>query len=206
MFKALINWINQYAIRKKELRNLAKEMNLTFSEKDEFGLINLLKDFQLFKTGGRKKVYNILREESDFHQTDIRVFDYKYTISTGKSSKTYRQTVFFMQSKRLDLPQFFMKPEHFFHRIGKFLGFDDIDFEEFPQFSQQYWLKGESESRIRESMNEELLHFFTIEKNWSLEGINYYLIFYKKSQLLAREKIKDFHEKGKKIVEMFYLA
>ena len=88
--------------------------------------------------------------------SDINVFDYRFTISTGKTSVTKEQTVFFMNSKELGLPDFYMKPEHFLHKIAAFLGFEDIDFEEFPGFSDQYHLKGEDEHYIRAVMGEDV--------------------------------------------------
>jgi len=199
----LKSWFNKKSHRVEQVEKIAKHLGLSFTPKDEFGLINLLKDFKLFRRGGRKRITNIMGEKSDLLEADFSVFDYRYTISTGKSSRTFRQTVFFVQSKQLGLPQFYMKPEHFFHKIGNYLGIEDIDFEAFPQFSDQYWLKGKDEAAIRESMKEEILRFFTIEKYWNLEAINYYLIFYSKNRLFFGEQLEMLYEKGKQIVEMF---
>ncbi len=199
----LESWFGSKSHRTEQLEKIAKELGLSFTPKDEFGLINLLKDFKLFRRGGRKRITNILGEKDDLLEVDFRIFDYRYTISTGKSSRTFRQTVFFVQSKKLALPQFYMQPERFFHKIGNYFGMEDIDFEAFPQFSDQYWLKGKEEAAIRGSMNEDLLHFFTIEKYWSLEGLNYYLIFYSKNKTLYGDELKMLYEKGKQIVELF---
>jgi len=51
-------------------------------------------------------------------------------------------------------------------------------------------------------MNEDVLHFFTIEKEWSLEGLNYFLIFYKADYLMAEEELVDFYHKGNEIVNL----
>ncbi|MFK7980720.1 MAG: hypothetical protein AB8G86_12115 [Saprospiraceae bacterium] len=199
----LESWFSSKSHRTEQLERIAKELELSFAAKDEFGLINLLKDFKLFRRGGRKRITNILGEKEESLEGDFRVFDYRYTISTGKSSRTFRQTVFFVQSKKLGLPEFYMQPEHFFYKIGNYLGIEDIDFEEFPQFSDQYWLKGKDEAAVRRSMNAEILHFFTIEKYWSLEGLNYFLIFYSKNKVLHGDQVKMLYHKGKQIVEMF---
>lgn len=199
----LESWFSSKSHRTEQLERIARELGLSFTPKDEFGLINLLKDFKLFRRGGRKQITNILREKEAWMESDFRVFDYRYTISTGKSSKTFRQTVFFVQSKKLRLPEFYMQPERFFHKIGKYLGIEDIDFEASPQFSDQYWLKGKDEAAVRRSMNAELLYFFTVEKYWSLEGLNYFLIFYSKNKVLHGDQLKILYHKGKQIVEMF---
>jgi len=196
--------------RARAVAEIADSLNLSYTPTDEFGLINLLKDFKLYKTSGRRKqISNIMSEKSELNEVDIRIFDFEYTgiktkpLGIERSVKDFRQTVFFVQSKKLTLPKFYMEPERFFHKASTFLGIDDIDFEAYPAFSDQYWLKGKDEAAIRESMKEEILRFFTIEKYWNLEAINYYLIFYSKNRLFFGEQLEILYKKGKQIVEMF---
>lgn len=191
--------------RTDQIKRLAYELDMTYEAKDEWGLLRLLEDFKLFQPGGRKRIEHLLHRQDNMLESDLRIFDYRYTISTGKSSRTFKQTVFFMQSKKLGLPQFLMKPEHFFHRVGEFLGLSqDIDFEEHPKFSEQYWLTSQDEDYLRASLNEPFLKFFTIEKDWQLEGLNYYLLFYRKNHLLSSQEIAEFYKKGTQICEMLY--
>lgn len=196
--------------RSKAVAKVAADLNLSYAPTDEFGLINLLKDFELFKSAGRrKKISNIMGEKSEFNEVNIRIFDFEYIgiktkpLGIETLGKDFRQTVFFVQSKKLALPKFYMEPERFFHKVSTIFGVDDIDFEAHPEFSDQYWLKGKDEEAIRASMNEEILRFFTIEKYWNLEAINYYLIFYSKNRLLFGEQLEMLYDKGKQIVEMF---
>ena len=134
---------------------------------------------------------------------DTRIFDYHYVIGGGNSTKFVKQTIFYLHSEELNLPKFFMKPEHFFHKIGDFLGtHKDIDFVEYPEFSKQYYLKGERENEVRSAFNDDILHFFAVEKNWSLEGLNSTLIFYRKDKRQKPEIIRDFYKKGILIYKM----
>ncbi|MEM1319743.1 MAG: hypothetical protein AAGG75_05765 [Bacteroidota bacterium] len=190
-----------FSDRKRErisnLKKVAYELDLNFTASDEYGLIALLRDFALFRRGHSKKIYNILHQKDEWHQSKLHLFDYKYVIGGGNNTRVLRQTVFFLQSKQLGLPQFLMKPEHFFHRIGNYLGWkQDIDFAEFPEFSKQYLLQGEDEEMVRYVMTNDMLNFFTVEKDWSLEGINYFLIFYAHNRLLSPKAIIDFYNKG----------
>lgn len=189
--------------RSQALAHIAFDLGMNFQTKDEWGLLGLLKDFHLFKQGSRKRIESVIQHKDGMLESELHIFDYQYTISTGKTSATYKQTVFFMQSKKLGLPQFLMKPEHFFNKVGEWLNLNkDIDFVEFPKFSDQYWLKSDNEDYLRASVNDTFLKFFTIEKDWHLEGLNYYLIFYKNHKLLLPQQIKDFYKKGMKICEM----
>ena len=191
--------------RSAQLEHIAFELGMDYQPKDEWGLLKLLEDFHLFRKGGRKRIEHMLHLRDGMLESDIHIFDYRYTIRTNNSSRTIKQTVFFMQSKKLGLPEFLMKPEHFFHKVSEWLNLNkDIDFEEYPKFSDQYWLKSDHEEYLRASVKDNFLKFFSIERDWHLEGINYYLVFYKKSKLLSPQQIKDFYKKGIKICEMLY--
>jgi len=203
LFKKVKNWFSANSYRKENLKVVANQLNMDYSATDDFGMINLLKDFKLFRKGFSKKITNILQEKDEFLASDIRIFDYQYAQRYGKTTKTYKQTVFFIQSKALDLPKFYMEPEYFFHRIANFFGINDIDFEAYPEFSKQYLLKSKEEHRLRNKLNEEVLHYFTIEKDWCLEGLNYYLILYIEEGVFLAKDIPYLYEKGKEIVGLF---
>jgi hypothetical protein len=79
----------------------------------------------------------------------IVIFDYQYTVGSGKNSSTRSYAVVMAISPQLQLPQFSLVPETFAHRVADFFGFKDIDFEEDAPFSDQFLLKGEQEGAIR---------------------------------------------------------
>ncbi len=190
--------------RSQLLRQTAFNLEMNFREKEEYGLVALLGDFKLFNVGGRKKITNLLTKDLGLLNERINIFDYQYTVSSGKSSYTYRQTVFFMQSKKLAMPEILMKPETFFHKLGQWFGMQDINFEEFPVFSKNYLLQGEDEQRIRHLMgNRNVLRFFTTEKDWSLEGIGYFMIFYLNNKLILPNQIQLLYHKGMSLYEQF---
>jgi hypothetical protein len=175
---------------------------MEYTAKDEWGLLNMLTDFRLFKRGYGKRITNVLSIKDSMYDSQVRVFDYKFIVGGGNSTRRISQTVFLVDSKKLGLPHFSMKPENFFHKIGEKLGMQDIDFEEYPAFSDQYLLRGEDEGLIRSTMSPEMLQFFTLEKYWSLEGINYFFIFYKWNKILPVDQVQKMHKKGLEIFEM----
>lgn len=194
---------NLFNKRRNQLRKVAEDLDMDFYELGKYGLLDYLADYKLFSVGRRKKIENLMINVDKNSGLDIRIFDYRYVIGGGNSTRVFKQTVFYLHSEALLLPQFLLRPEHFFHKVGKFLGMpEDINFEEFPEFSKQYLLKGKEEDAVRSAFNEEVLHFFTIEKNWSLEGRNHTLLFYRKGKRHQTETIKDFHNKGMLIYDM----
>ena len=191
--------------RTEQLRQVAFKLKMEFTERDEYGMIGLLRDFQLFDKGGRKEITSLMTQSSQLMEDRFHVFDYKYTISTGKSAHTFKQTVLFINSKRLSMPEMLMKPEHFFNKIGTWLGLQqDIDFEEHKVFSDNYLLQGEDEDRVRRTMNQEdVIRFFTIEKDWHLESIGFFMIFYQHDRLIESNEIRHLHERGMLLFDSF---
>lgn len=174
-----------------EFESCAKSLKWAYKEIDDFGLIKLMLDFKLFKRGTRKKICPlIVIDEGNLEYTCV--FDYTYTISTGKSSTTYRQTVYFRYSKLLALPHFVMVPEKWYHRIGTYFGMQDIDFVEYPAFSHNYLLQGEDEDYIRYHFDHpEMIKFFDNQSFYSLEGMNYLMILYIDNTVLPTDQMKQ---------------
>ena len=189
--------------RGAQVSDFAHQIGYEYSAEDEYGLINLLRDFQLFKKGGNRKIKYLLTKEFPRIELKVNLFDYQYTVSTGKSSATYFQTVFFAYSKDLGLPQFHLKPENLLHTIGAWLGKNDIDFDHYPDFSKSYHLKGEDEYLIRSTFSDQVLEYFEQNQGWSVEGLNYFLIFYRDRKRIAPEQMHVFKDKGFEIFELF---
>ena len=188
--------------RNTDIEELAPQLRMDYAAKDDWGLIHLLTDFRLFRRGYGKRITNVLSMKDSMLDFHLRIFDYKFVVGAGNSTRRISQTVFFVDSKKLGLPHFSMQPEIFFHKIGQHFGLQDLDFEGYPAFSDQYLLRGEDESLIRSTMSKDMLQFFTLEKYWSLEGMNYYFIFYKWNKILPVDQVYQLHKKGLQLFEM----
>lgn len=188
--------------RAKAMESIARQLQMSYVPKDEYGTQSLLGDFKLFQKGIAKEVRNLLHKKEATENLEISIFDYHYVVPTGNSMVPFAHTVFFIQSKTLALPQFLLKPENFFHKIGTHLGMQDIDFESHPEFSDQYLLKGEDEALIRKKLDDNFRSYFTIEKDWTLEGLGYFMILYRFNKILPTEQLTEFYEKGWKIYNL----
>ena len=176
---------------------------MKYLRKDTLGEIGLLKDFQLFKKGHSKKIKHFLWQDDPDTGRKTRIFDYHYTVGGGNSTRIYRQTVFFLFSKELGLPDFYLKPENFFSKVSQWLGKEDINFNSHPVFSRSYFLKGEDEQLIRETFSEHILHYFTLENDWFVEGLNYFLIVYRHNKLMKPDQIQNFYQQGMELYRLF---
>jgi hypothetical protein len=189
--------------RGAQIRDFGYQIGYGYSAIDEYGLINLLRDFQLFKKGIGRRIKHLLTKEFPDSGLKVYLFDYQYTVSTGKTSVTYYQTVFYTSTKDMGLPRFYLKPENLLHTIGSWLGKNDIDFDDFPDFSKSYYLTGEDEYLIRRTFTEQVIKFFEKNPGWSVEGLNYFMIFYQERKRITPEQMRFFKDKGFEIFELF---
>lgn len=186
------------AQRLAEREKLGQELGLSLLPKDTLGLSRQLQQFDLFvrersSWGRNGNVSNILRGYVD--DTEVYLFDYTYVVSTGKSSHRVSQTVFFANDKNWYLPDFRLKPENWWHKVLKIIGWkDDINFSESPDFSEKFWLTSEFDQLIRQKFTPALQDFLTERPPVHLEGSNYYLIAYKPGKMLEPDSSRTFFE------------
>ncbi len=92
-------WTGNGAYRKIQLEKIANTTQFSYTSEDEFGLINLLKDFRLFKKGIRKTIVNMVRDKTASYESDFYVFDYHYKIYHDEDVLNFSQTVFLHNRK-----------------------------------------------------------------------------------------------------------
>ena len=187
--------------RENSLRELARRAGFQFSAADDYGLHHYLEDFRLANRGRRREISNILRRQTDLLEHDAFLFDYSYQDYGSKHAT--RQTVFFVQSRHMTLPGLRLQPETLAHKLGELFGYDDIDFVRFPKFSKQYRLTGDDEEYIRHHFTDDVLNYFTLNKGWSVEGIGYYLVVYKRGMLLPSEEALHLFHRGMTVCQLF---
>jgi hypothetical protein len=182
---------------------LADKLEFQFHPEDDYGIEAQLQDFRLFSQGRSKSIDRIMRKQDGLMDFDIAIFDYSYQM-WGSSAKDKRvhQTVFFLQSAKLGLPELWLQPETLVHKLGELVGFTDIDFVRFPKFSGNYRLTGGDEEYIRHHFTDEVLNYFTMNKGWSMEGLGFYLLFYRKGTLIPSAQIEQFYKRGQEVYKL----
>lgn len=188
--------------RVEGLLNLSRKMGFSFQAKVKENIIDQLSNFKLFTFGHSKKVYNLLKGR--YNSIRWMIFDYRYTVGGGKSSRTYNQTVACVTDEEFKLPKFTIGPENFLHKIGDKLGMKDIDFEHNKNFSDKYYLKGDDENRIREIFNHQVLSFFENNNSmFNIEVDNNKMLFYRSSKRVKPVEFQTFLDDVSKSVKIF---
>lgn len=191
--------------RNRDFEELARQLGLSFSAGDSFGLLKQLKDFELFRRerrwigrGGR--IQNVLHGRVG--DTEVFLFDYTYIVSTGKSARRITQTVFFANNTNWFLPDFKLKPETWWRKVLAAFGQTDINFPESPEFSDQFWVTGEFESLIRKTFSPSVQQFLANRPPVHLEGNNYYLLAYKPRRALSAAEAAVFFRQCNELVSV----
>jgi len=183
---------------------VADELGLPFFPTGDKSLIDHLSGFHLFSQGRSKKIVNMIHGDTD--AMDLAIFDYRYTVGSGQHSSTHSQTVICFQSDELNLPEFSMRPEGFFHKIGGMFGYKDIDFESHATFSKAYLLRGPDEAAIRELFREEMLSHFETQKRLCVEGAGNTLVFYRAGRRVKPDEIHSLMEQGFQVLALFQVG
>jgi hypothetical protein len=137
----IFGWIShkQEKERTAKIGQLAASMGLEFRPLGDLDLSQRLGILPLFKLGHSRKLTNLLTGETD--ECRISIFDYRYTTGSGKSTHTTKLTLAALESKRLRIPAFTLRPENFFDKLGGLLGLQDIDFAD--NLLQDFFLERE---------------------------------------------------------------
>ena len=180
--------------RTETLSGVAGELNLEFHPDGDEALKLQLAEFPLMNKGRKGKLTNVCAGGTD--EVRLWIFDYRFITGHGKHRRVHGQTVIAMESALLSVPEFRMRPERMFDRVGQMLGLQDIDFEEHLQFSQQFVLQSEMAEATREFFDDGLLDFFAGRPGWSFETRAGSFVVYRPRQLVDPSEFQGAFEDG----------
>jgi hypothetical protein len=197
---ALIFFLVMHYRRKEQqrveaLRQLAPALNCTFSEKDDKSIQSTFSEYDLFSHGNSKKVTNVFT--GTLRRLPILVFDYQYVVQSGESSHQIKQTVLVLESEKLQLPRFLLRPKNLMDKVGKAFGRKNVELEAYPEFSKRYYLNGPFAEIIRNFFSDhQVAKYYEDHPGLSTEGNDHRLMIYRASKTLPAEDIQSFLEEG----------
>lgn len=120
------------------------------------------------------------------------VFDYSYTVGSGKNSRSYVQTVALFRDMGVPWPEFQASPENFAHKLVSLFGYQDIDFDDSPDFSGRYLLRGPDESGIRMLFDRGLRDILSAHKGISVQTRGKALLVFRHGRRVSPRSIDEF--------------
>jgi hypothetical protein len=191
--------------RTEAMGRVAEELGFEFLPKGAPGLFKELQRFNLFMQGHSKRLYNLMRGVAN--DLEVAVFDYNYTIGAGKHQQVVSQTVVCFRLARGNLPAFSLRPETFWHKIGQWFGYQDINFESHPKFSGKYLLRGTDEAAIREVFADHVLSYYEeAGTNLCTEGNGDVLLFHRQGRRIDPKDVRGLLEDGFLVLGLFQPA
>jgi hypothetical protein len=76
-----------------------------------------------------------------------------------------------METRALQLPRFSIWPEGWTDKIEAKLGFQDIDFDQHPEFSSKFVLQADDETAVRRFLTNQTLDMFVARPGVSVDAI-----------------------------------
>ncbi len=167
--------------RQVELRAFATENDYTFIPQKVRSVLKY-KDFPI------SHGVNILYEENILEKYlengRISLSDVHLTEGARSASDETQITLVQITEHDFPIPDFALEPEGLLTKLSELTGARDIDFEDHPQFSKKYFLRGRNEIKVREFFTEPVLRFLENHENIHIECHRHKLLFYKKRELL----------------------
>jgi len=153
-----VSWAARFwARRRQQWEQASGRLGLTLTEGPPLHERFPVLDY--FQQGSAKRTRVLL--EGDGWRGRVFLGDHEYTVGSGRNSSQRRHTVCVVQNPRLALPHFSLRREIvLLDRIAELFGGVDIDFEEDPDFSRSFRLRGDDEAAVRRLFSGAVRHFF----------------------------------------------
>jgi MFS superfamily sulfate permease-like transporter len=120
------------------------------------------------------------------------------------SEQSHHVSILHLHNIPIYVPAFTLNREGIFAKLLHTVGYDDIDFEEYPEFSQHYFLRGFNEREIRKFFCRELLEFLEENRDFNIESSDNKIMIYRDLDLMNRIEIEDCIDFTEKFLKIIY--
>jgi hypothetical protein len=200
--------------RREALEQVARRLGMSFSAELPEGIRSRLLQagFGLFKRGGARFYNSMFKRLND--GTEIAIFDYSCKAFRSRPRRgnyylrrrNYYFSVFWAYCEDLRLPRFWLRPEvPLFDDVAKAFGMQDINFENHPDFSRRYLLRGEDEAKTRLRFHPSFLNFLEQHPPCYAEGFGPQLVIWRDYPRVTPEKMADWLRFGEEWVQRLRL-
>jgi len=154
--------------------------------------------------------YEIKYSENTFAKffgvTRIEFSDIFLSKGIRMSEQSHKMSVLIVYGVEAYVPDFTLGRESLLAKLIQSVGYSDIDFDDYPGFSEAYLLKGEKEAEIRKLFNDELITFLEINQGFNMESRNNNILIYKDKALMNRIEMEDAIEFTENFLSIIYKA
>jgi hypothetical protein len=181
--------------RRDALQNVAMEMGYLFDPEGKTLRKALSQNLHIFTLGSSRKIQNTMRGWCA--AGEVTLFEFQYTEGGGQKQVTHHETIAAFRLPNISMPDFYLGPGHWWHKVGSAFGAGPITFPWHPQFAKRYLLRGPNESAIRQFFGPSLLEYLLSlpdRPEWSLEASSPWLLVYSPFKRCKPEEIASFRD------------
>ena len=200
---ALVHYFTARAERQRAeaMKAAADALGFEFHPAPDPAVLDDVRGLHLFAQGRRPRLRSMMWGTT--RDLGVAVFDYAYTVGSGKNQHTHSQTVVRFLAAGLALPAFALRPESFWHKVGQLFAGPDIDFDTHPKFSGQYLLKAKDEAAVRDLFREDVLDYFEDSPGLSVEAAGSRVVFYRADTRVEPAAVRALLEHGFEVLALF---
>jgi carbonic anhydrase len=172
--------------RQQQLKLFAREKGHFYSPKPATKLV-VFYAFHYFKGLRLDGLRNELRVlQDDF---EVNLFDLDYHRGELITRESMHSTLAYIKLS-FDLPEFWLREEELAERIAALAGFKDINFEDHPDFSKRFYLKGTNPQAVRGYFKPELMAFLVAHRSYHIETNKNQLLILDKQRFSSLSEIR----------------
>lgn len=184
------------ASRALDLENVGRMLRFDFLREMPAEEAKTLAALPFLRGPRRARVTNyFLRIDGD---EKLALFDLSY----GRGSGRHAATIAALESPRLAVPGFAVRPERTIDRLLPTLGHGDIDFEGNPVFSHRYFLRGKDEAAVRALFTPQRLAAFEGVEPCVVAGTGTRLIYFEPDHLIWPGALESFLARATRIFDV----
>ncbi|MDX2195358.1 MAG: SulP family inorganic anion transporter [Cytophagales bacterium] len=110
----------------------------------------------------------------------------------GFRADNFKTTLMYMTDiEKYNIPNFYVEKEGIMDKIKELQGIRDIDFDEYPMFSEKYFLVGDDEHEVRTFFKKPIIELFEISENIYVEAKHDTLLIHGEPKLMNLKDIKN---------------
>ncbi len=178
--------------RQLKIKKMAADNNLPYDPEISYN-INSLKEFNFFKSRPVQYKKNTVSGFDVELKVRWEISDINFDLGVLVAAERHHTTVQVIELP-FRIPEFSIEKEVFHDKLLELAGVDDIDFEDYKEFSSRFSLKGPDEKAIRTLFSKDIINFFYKKDIYHLESSGNQLLIFKYLRLASpSESLKMYH-------------
>jgi hypothetical protein len=176
--------------RQKNLGIIAEKFRLSYQHEKKYNN-SFLDGFVYFQTKKIEYIFNVLKEKNGEYQS----FDVVFSEGEFIAKEVVRTTMLYIKVSK-GTPGFTLDKEGILERFYALAGYEDIDFERHKDFSNRFYLRGDSPEKIKKFFTDDLIRFFESNPYFHVESNKKGVLVYNKERVASIKEVKGLIDFG----------